>query len=92
MELEDYLIEIEPSILAINRIAKVLANDLLSNFKYILKGKISYSELQEMYSLCKAIQMISFSMRINRKEVYKEVDADFNDEFTYSSMINEDFT
>jgi len=89
MELEDYLIEQKYQILAISRISQILNQTISENYYEILRGKISVSYLEDIKSLI-AIQMIIFGMRVYRKETFKEIQEDYKDEFTFSSVVFED--
>ena len=90
MELEDYLIEQKYQILAISRISQILNQTISENYYEILRGKISVSYLEDIKSLITAIQMIIFGMRVYRKETFKEIQEDYKDEFTFSSVVFED--
>ena len=41
-------------------------------------------------ALINSIQLIAFGMRCYRKEAYKEITENFEDDFTFSSVIFED--
>ena len=90
MELEDYLIEQKYQILAISRISQILNQTISENYYEILRGKISVSYLEDIKSLITAIQMIIFGMRVYRKETFKEIQEDYKDYFTFSSVVFED--
>ena len=91
MELESYLIEQKPQILAISRISQIINQSLSENYYEIIEGKIDRAYLDEIRALINAIQIISFGMRSLRKECYKEIEETFEDNFTYSSAVFEDF-
>ena len=87
MELEDYLIEEQYSILAINRISQIISQYI--DNKYCDFGKdISY--VDEILALNRAIQMIAYCMRLRRKYYYKQIDISYTDDFTYDSVIYEE--
>ena len=90
MDLESYLIEQKPYILAISRISQIIDQSISENYYNILKGKINKSYLDELQSLINAIQLISFGMRCFRKEAFMEIDDHYEDDFTFSSVVFED--
>lgn len=87
MELEDYLIEEQYSILAINRISQIISQYIDNNY-YNLGKDLFY--VDEILALNRAIQMIAYCMRLRRKYYYKQIDISYTDDFTYDSVIYEE--
>ena len=90
MDLESYLIEQKSHILAISRISQIIDHSLSENYYEILKGRIDKTFLDNIRALNNAIQLISFGMRCFREETYKEIEHDYEDNFTFSSVVLED--
>ena len=79
MELEDYLIGIKPQIIAITKISQLIETYLT---------EYDYDEVEDtIYALNKAIRMILYCMRKERNEYYKYICEDYNDDFSYDSVI-----
>ncbi len=92
MELENYLIEQKPQILAISRISQILQESIEENYYSILRGKIDKSYLDNLKALICAIQMSAYAMRSYRKESYQQINGSYTDNFTFSSVIFEDLS
>ena len=90
MNLEDYLTEQKPQILAIGRISQIIDQSLSENYYNIIKGRIDETYLDEIRALINAIQIIAFGMRSLRKECSQEIEDKVEDDFTFSSVIFED--
>lgn len=90
MDLESYLIEQKYHILAISRISQIIDQSLTENYYEIIKGKLDKSYLDDIMALITSIQLIAFGMRCYRKEAYKEIEENFEDDFTFSSVMFED--
>ncbi len=86
MEFEDYLIEQHYQIMAIGRISQIIDDFICRNFGNICENK---NFLEEVLALNTTIQMIAFCMRLRRKEYYQELDANYQDNFTYDSVFSE---
>ena len=86
MDLEDYLIEQKSPIMAINRITQIL--DLFVRENYHNFGNDKFY-INEVLALNTAVQMIAFCMRFKRRECYIEIDKDYEDDFTYNSIMYE---
>lgn len=87
MELEYYLIEEKPSIMAINRISQII--DKFINDNYYNFGNNKFF-INEVLALNTAIQLIAYNMRVRRKEYYKKIDKTYTDDFTFDSVMYED--
>ena len=90
MDLESYLIEQKSHILAISRISQIIDHSLSENYYEILRGRIDKTFLDNIRALNNAIQLVSFGMRCFREETYKEIEHDYEDNFTFSSVVLED--
>ena len=91
MDLESYLIEQKSQIIAISRISQIIEQSLSENYYKIIKGRIDKEYLDNIRALNNAIQLITFGMRCFRQECYQEIDENYNDDFTFSSVVLEDF-
>ena len=87
MDLESYLIEQKYHILSISRISQIIDQSLSENYYDIIKGRISKSYLDEIWTLINSIQLIAFGMRCYRKEAYKDIEENYEDDFTFSSVV-----
>ncbi len=90
MNLESFLIEEKPQIIAIARISQIIEQSISENYYDILNGKITKSYLDNIEALVNAIQMIAYAMRCYRRECYTELDTNYKDDFTFSSSVFED--
>ena len=90
MDLESYLVEEKPQIMAIARISQIIEQSISENYYDILNGKISKSYLDNIEALVNAIQMIAYAMRCCRRECYTKFNADYKDDFTFASVVFED--
>lgn len=90
MDFESYLIEQKSQILAISRISQIIEQSISENYYEILKGKINKPYLDDIKSLINAIQIIAFGMRCFSKECYREIEPNYEDKFTFSSVVFED--
>ena len=90
MELENYLAEQEPQIIAISRISQIIEESISKNYYDILKGRVNKSYLENIRALVCAIQMISFAMRCYREECMQEIDSNYEDVFSFSSVVFEE--
>ena len=86
MDYEDYLIEQKSQIMAINRISQIIEEFISENYNNFGKNQFCIDEVRALNS---AIQMIAYCMRVRRKECYLEIDCDYEDVFTYNSVIYE---
>ena len=84
MELEHYLIEEKEPIIAISSISQIIDNLLRDNYH-----KSDEKIHERILGLNTAIQMIAFCMRYRRQEYYKQIDKNYNDNFSYSTEIHE---
>ena len=91
MELESYLIEEKLPIIAISRISREIEQSLSENYYEIIKGRVDKTYLDNIRALNNAIQLIAFGMRSFRRECFLEIENDYKDEFTFSSMVFEDW-
>ncbi len=90
MDLESYLIEEKLYIIAISRISNIIEQSLSENYYEILKGRIDKTYLDNIRALNCAIGMIAFGMRSFRKEFFLDIEDNYKDDFTFSSMMLED--
>ena len=90
MDLEDYLIEQKSHIIAISRISQIIEQSISENYYDILKGRINESYLDNIRALNNAIQLVALGMRFFRKETYQEINENYIDDFTFSSVVIED--
>ena len=90
MDFEDYLIEQKSQITAISRISQIIEQSISENYYDILKGRINKSYLDNIRALNNAIQLVAFGMRFFRKETYQEINENYIDDFTFSSVVFED--
>ena len=88
MELEDYLIDEYYSILALSRISQIICKYFDLNYAKFVKEK---SDIDEVLSLIRAIQLIVYAMRCRRNEYYKKIDSEYADDLTYDSVIYDEF-
>jgi len=79
MELEDYLIEEKPTIIAISFISNAINNIFEENFYEIKNGKSDKELLENIMALNSTIIMLSDNMRIKIKSAYKEVEKSYAD-------------
>jgi hypothetical protein len=86
MDVENYLIEEKSSIIAISRISQIIDAFISKNYCNFGKSKFYTDEIRALNT---AIQMITYCMRVRRKECYLEIDCNYEDEFTYNSVILE---
>ncbi|MBQ6516586.1 hypothetical protein IJI31_05340 [bacterium] len=84
MNLENYLIEEKAPIMAISSICRLIEQIIEENYGDFDKNK-TYKD--EILALNTAIQMITYCMRIKRSDYYKEIDANYTDDFTYESVM-----
>ena len=91
MDLESYLIEQKSQIIAISKISQIIEQSLSEKYYEIIKGRIDKAYLDNIRALNNAIQFIAFGMRCFRQECYQEIDENYNDDFTFSSVVLEDF-
>jgi len=89
MDLEDYLVESESSIIAINCISKFLMNYFMNYYGSFLKGETDKRKLDEMVALCKVLQMISYCMRLEHNDAYKTISEYHRDDFSYDYAMKE---
>ena len=85
MGLEYYLIEEKEPIIAIARISKILDDIIRENYKNNDKAI-----KEEILGLNTAIRMIAFCMRYRRQEYYNQIDENYNEDFSYNSVMYED--
>ena len=90
MDLESYLIEHKSHIIAISRISQIIEQSISERYYEILKGRINKSYLDNIRALNSAIQMIAFGMRSFREECLQEIEENYKDDFSYSSVVLED--
>ena len=90
MDLESYLIEQKYQIIAISRISQIIEQSLSEKYYEIIKGRIDKEYLDNIRALNNAIQFIAFGMRCFRQECMQEIDENYNDDFTFSSVVLED--
>ena len=86
MDYESYLIEQKSPIVAINRISQIIDMFIRDNYSKFGNDKFY---IDEVLALNTAIQMIAYCMRVKRKECYKEIDNNYNDFFSYDSIMYE---
>lgn len=79
METEEYLIEEKSHILALNELSQILEERIKDNYYDIIKGKVTSDFLEEVFALNTAIKAVIYCMRLKRKECYKQIDANYQD-------------
>lgn len=85
MDIEDYLIEEKAPIMAIARISKLIKKCIENNYY-----NNDFRVKEEVLGLNMAIMMIAYCMRTRRYSCYKEICSEYEDDFSYNSMIYED--
>jgi hypothetical protein len=86
MDFESYLTEQKAPIMAINRISQMIDQFISENYYKFGKDKFYIDEVRALNT---AIQMTAFCMRYKRRECYVELDENYQDEFTYDSVMYE---
>jgi len=79
MELEDYLIEEKPTIMAINFISNTINDILEENFYEIKNGKTDKELLENIMALNFVVEILSNYMKINSEIAYKEIEKSYTD-------------
>ena len=90
LELEYYLIETKSTIMTINIISKMIDSLIRNHYVDITKQNNCRNYIDKILALNNAIQMIGYCMRVFHLECYKKLDPDYQDDFTYSSVMSEE--
>ena len=83
MDTEKYLIEEKSHILALNELSRILEERIKDKYYQILNGKINSDFLDEILAVNTAIKAVTYCMRVQRKQCYKQIDANYKDDFVY---------
>lgn len=84
MDIENYFIESEPTILAVIKINKIVSEMLNEHYWKIIKGKKVEKEiLDEILALNKSMLQILYCERKIRNTYYKMIAPDYEDVFNY---------
>lgn len=88
MNYEDYLIETKHTILAITKLSQMIADYLEEYYWDFIKGKcVEQSKVDEIKALNKAIRLILYCAREQRKLAYKEIEPEYKDKFCYDDVL-----